>query len=423
MARSFACASRVCQALHLGVHAGQLDQVDPAPGLLSSSPVIGGGASVQRSRHRRGGRDGLGEGVGAEAPDRRGTSGGPRCAGRASASTRPGTDQAQRLLLVAGGDGAAQRGAQVLVLALQPVDGGALAGAAQQRVGGAGEFAVVRRGGARSAAARSPGLVQPLAGVLADGLQQPVAHLAVGGRGRRRPGTCRRGSRARRRRRGPSGRPHTASAAARSQPPAKTDSRRRTARSGSSSRSQDQSTTARRVCWRGRTVRLPLVSSRKRSSRRSAIWRGVSSRSRAAASSMASGSPSRRRQISAQAAGSSSASTGSRAGPRRRGRRAAAARPGRAAAPRGRSNSPGTPRGSRLVARTVSPGQRASSRSASRAAASTTCSQLSRTSSMRRRAQCSASRARGSSCRSVGGGPHAPRRRRRAARSRGRRAR
>ncbi|MFJ3961934.1 hypothetical protein [Streptomyces sp. NPDC090036] len=31
-------------------------------------------------------------------------------------------------------------------------------------------------------------------------------------------------------------------------------------RSGSSRRSQDQSTTARRVCWRGRTVRAPLVS-------------------------------------------------------------------------------------------------------------------------------------------------------------------
>ncbi|MGW3466290.1 cation-translocating P-type ATPase, partial [Streptomyces olivaceoviridis] len=31
-------------------------------------------------------------------------------------------------------------------------------------------------------------------------------------------------------------------------------------------------TTARRVCWRGRTVRLPEVSRRKRSSRRSAIW-------------------------------------------------------------------------------------------------------------------------------------------------------
>ncbi len=72
----------------------------------------------------------------------------------------------------------AQGGAQVLVLALQPLDGGELAGAAQQRVGGAGEFAVVRLVRAPGLRALS-GLVEPFAGVLGDGLQEPVAHLAV----------------------------------------------------------------------------------------------------------------------------------------------------------------------------------------------------------------------------------------------------
>ena len=64
------------------------------------------------------------------------------------------------------------------------------------------------------------------------------------------------------------------------------------------SRSQLQSTTARSVRWRGSAVRLPPVSSRKRSSRRAASCSTGIVRSRAAASSIASGSPSRRRQIS-----------------------------------------------------------------------------------------------------------------------------
>ncbi|CAM5730343.1 hypothetical protein STENM223S_08564 [Streptomyces tendae] len=193
--------------------------------------------------------------------------------------------------------------------------------------------------------------------------------------------------------------PHTASAAVRSQPPAKTDRRHSTSRSAASSSSQDQSTTARRVCWRGRAVRLPEVRRRKRSSSRSAIWRGVSIRSRAAASSMARGRPSRRRQISAHASGSSSVrKPGRAAAPRSANRRSAT---GSGKGSTGRSNSPRTLRGSRLVARTVRPGQRSRRVSTRRAAASTTCSQLSRISSMRRGPQCSASRSTGALCRSV----------------------
>ncbi len=64
------------------------------------------------------------------------------------------------------------------------------------------------------------------------------------------------------------------------------------------SRSQLHSTTARSVRWRGSAVRLPPVSSRNRSDSRPAISSSGRVRSRAAASSMASGRPSRRRTIS-----------------------------------------------------------------------------------------------------------------------------
>lgn len=76
----------------------------------------------------------------------------------------------------------AQGDAQILVLAFQALDGGELAGAAQQRVGGAGEFAVVRQMRALGLAAPA-GLVEALTGVLGDGLQEPVAHRAVRRRG------------------------------------------------------------------------------------------------------------------------------------------------------------------------------------------------------------------------------------------------
>ena len=78
--------------------------------------------------------------------------------------------------------------------------------------------------------------------------------------------------------------------------------RRRTARPAAApagvSRSQLHSTTARSVRCRGRAVRLPPVSSRKRSFSRRAISASGSVLSLAAASSIASGSPSRRRTMS-----------------------------------------------------------------------------------------------------------------------------
>src|SRR6266536_542200 len=67
-------------------------------------------------------------------------------------------------------------------------------------------------------------------------------------------------------------------------------------------RSRLQSNNARSVWWRGNAVLLPDVSSRKRSLRWRAIWSGVSAATRAAASSIARGMPSSRRQISATVA-------------------------------------------------------------------------------------------------------------------------
>ena len=103
--------------------------------------------------------------------------------------------------------------------------------------------------------------------------------------------------------------------------------------------------------------------------------------------------PSRRLQISATAAGvgvGEGERLGEPAGPGRRTgapRRTSRARPGRIGSPDGRGRQrrhppgdlAGTPSGSRLVARIVSCGQAARSRSARSAAASMTCSQLSNT--------------------------------------------
>ena len=100
--------------------------------------------------------------------------------------------------------------------------------------------------------------------------------------------------------------PPTAWAASRSKPPRNTASRRNNTRSGSVSSACDQSTEARRVCWRRTAVRAPPVSNRNRSCRPSRISASDSARTRAAASSIASGMPSRRRQISATAAALSS---------------------------------------------------------------------------------------------------------------------
>ena len=193
--------------------------------------------------------------------------------------------------------------------------------------------------------------------------------------------------------------PATARALSAVTPPGQTATRSANARSGGSSRSQLHATTARSVWCRGRAARLPPISSRNRSPRRSATCWTDRVRSRAAASSIASGRPSSRAQVS-QTASTVSASrvkSGRTAcGPVDEQRHATAppARPRRtgppgawAAAATGHSASPVMPSGSRLVASTRSRGARASSSSTSTAAAPTRCSQLSRTSSSSRSAE------------------------------------
>ncbi|HXL96168.1 MAG TPA: hypothetical protein VN969_45235 [Streptosporangiaceae bacterium] len=174
----------------------------------------------------------------------------------------------------------------------------------------------------------------------------------------------------------------TAVAASSVAPPEKPEKRRHSACSASSSRSQLQSTTARSVWCLGSAVRLPPVSSRKRSSSRVATCSGSIVRIRAAASSMASGIPSSARQIRS-AAGAVSV---------------VRAKPGltaqalcsssdvaglSASGPTGASASPVMFSGSRLVARMRTWGHALRTFSARMAAAVIRCSQLSRTISVR----------------------------------------
>jgi hypothetical protein len=98
----------------------------------------------------------------------------------------------------------------------------------------------------------------------------------------------------------------TASAASSVQPPTKTLRRRTSACSSAGSKSWLQAMVSRRVRCRSGASRAPVVrSGRLRSNRLSNAW-GGRSRTRAAANSMASGSPSRRRQIAATAGPSAS---------------------------------------------------------------------------------------------------------------------
>ena len=140
---------------------------------------------------------------------------------------------------------------------------------------------------------------KPFGAVLADGLQHPEPR----GSGPRSwsAGTCRPGRAADRRY--PCRRQQVVGADGGAlSPPSRRRGRRQAARpasrSSAASRSQLHSTTARRVRCRGMAVRLPPVSSRKRSESRTAISAIGITRSRAAANSMASGSPSSRRTIS-----------------------------------------------------------------------------------------------------------------------------
>src|SRR6266545_4206139 len=181
--------------------------------------------------------------------------------------------------------------------------------------------------------------------------------------------------------------PHTASAASSVAPSRNTDSRRASRCSASSSRSQLQSTTACSVWCRGRAVRLPPDSSRNRSPRRAAICSTGRVRRRAVASSMASGSPSRRRHTSPTGAALAAvtANPGRTAAARSAKRRTAAKSSGSApfpaggagSGPTGASTSPVNASGSRLVARIRTPGHAPSTCSARCALAATRCSQLS----------------------------------------------
>jgi hypothetical protein len=193
--------------------------------------------------------------------------------------------------------------------------------------------------------------------------------------------------------------PATPAAASTVQPSVKTAAVSSSDRSPSSSRPTLHSTVARRVrCRSGRsTAPVPRASSEAASRASSAA--GSNSRVRAAASSIASGRPSSRRQISATAAAlfpvsvkpgrtawarstnsatadeAASSPNGTVAGP-------AGALSGTGSGGTGYSRSAASPSTVRLVARIVTPRQRASS-SASSPAALTTCSRLSRISSHR----------------------------------------
>lgn len=170
------------------VGADQLDQGHLAPRLPEQFGPHRrrrvGAAFVDGGRRFDGrGPDGRGEGVGAQRGGRLGPVQGVGAQFAHLPVPAQREHHAEHLLLVAGGDGVTQGGADVLVLALQERDGGPLSGAAQFGFDGTDQLPVEHQ------VAPDHGfplrrLVEPGGGVLADGLQQPVAHLAVlAGRG------------------------------------------------------------------------------------------------------------------------------------------------------------------------------------------------------------------------------------------------
>ena len=295
---------------------------------------------------------------------------------------------------VAGSDRAAQGDVDLVGLRAQPGQPAELVGAPQVGLGGLGQLE--HDGGVGALGTRPPArLVEPLACVLADRLQHAVAGVAVRLRDRdderlvheRREQLERPRGRARRARSTRVRPPRPSPAGEHREPPRHG---RAPARSAGPSSSRPR---RRSVWWRGRAVRLPPVSSWKRSSSRGDGARpGSSGAGAPPPARSASGRPSRRRQISATASWSSGVSVkpGSAAAPARRraGRRGSRGSPRRsrselraAAGEPGRAPPPGTPSGSRLVASTRSAGRRCSRSSRAAAAASTRCSQLSSTSS------------------------------------------
>ncbi len=173
----------------------------------------------------------------------------------------------------------------------------------------------------------------------------------------------------------------TASTASTVKPAGNTDSCASNERSAEPSRSQLQSRAPRSVRCRGIASRSPPVSTRRLSSSRTAVCAGDRAGTQAAASSIASGTPSSRSQIRSMSARFASVSSNPYD--------AAWARStnSRTASPRGgtvKTTSPGLPSASWLVARMVSDGQDRSNRRTSRATGSSRCSQLSITSRRRR---------------------------------------
>lgn len=204
---------------------------------------------------------------------------------------------------------------QVARLRVQPGQPGPLSGAAQLGLGVFGQRPVVEEVPVPYAG-EVLHLVEPLGRVRGDGLQEPVAGAGGPGRHHHQRPVDQPGDQVQHLVPGDAAPAQTASAAARSQPSVGAARRRRTMRSGALSSSQLQSITARSVCWRAGAPRCPRVRTRKRSLSRAANSLTPRARTRVAASSSASGMPSRRRQISATARRSgSSGASGSRGKP------------------------------------------------------------------------------------------------------------
>jgi hypothetical protein len=160
-------------------------------------------------------------------------------------------------------------------------------------------------------------------------------------------------------------------------------------RSALVSRSQDQSRALLSVAWRGRASRGPPLSTSKRRESRSLSCRGFSTRMRAAASSMASGKPSRLRTMSAMTSSSPSAGVKLGLATRARSRKSAtasddaasAAEPGTASGSTASVCSAGRRKSSREVTRKHTSGALVSQRPTVWGPSATTCSKLSRMSS------------------------------------------
>ena len=200
--------------------------------------------------------------------------------------------------------------------------------------------------------------------------------------------------------------PHTASAVANVPPPWNTDRRANSRRLSASSSSWLQSIAPRSVRCRSGRSRPPADSSPSRSFSRVTIADGVRIRTRAAASSIASGRPSRRRTISATATAFSAVSVNPWRTAMARSRNS---RTASAPAISSRSVVPAAGTGSGGTANSCSPAIRSGARldtiirsfgaprriSATTGAPATTCSKLSRTMSAVRSAKCSMTRSSG----------------------------